>query len=109
MKFFFVCNQQNPRPFKSKSERLYAVLEGEKMLNYRQLINHPKLGKQWQTSSANEFGRLAQGIGGRIKGTNTILFIKKEDIPEERMKDITYGKFVCNVRPEKMRKTEQDW
>ena len=91
----------NPRPSKSKAERLYAVLEGDRMLNYRQLISHPKLGEQWQTSSANEFGRLAQGIGGRIKGTNTIFFIKKEDIPEERMKDITYGKFVCNVRPEK--------
>ena len=25
----------NPRPFKSKAERLYAVLEGDKMLNYR--------------------------------------------------------------------------
>ena len=62
----------NPRPSKSKAERLYAVLEGDKMLNYRQLINHPKLGEQWQTSSANEFGRLAQGIGGRVKGTNTI-------------------------------------
>ena len=99
----------NPRPSKSKAERLYAVLEGDKMLNYRQLINHPKLGEQWQTSSANEFGRLAQGIGGRVKGTNTIFFIKKEDIPEERMKDITYGKFVCNVKPEKMRKIEQDW
>ena len=98
----------NPRPSKSKAERLYAVLEGDKMLNYRQLINHPKLGEQWQTSSANEFGRLAQGIGGRVKGTNTIFFIRKEDIPEEIMKDITYGKFVCNVRPEKMRKIEQD-
>ena len=35
----------NPRPSKSKAERLYAVLEGDKMLNYRQLINHPKLGE----------------------------------------------------------------
>ena len=35
----------NPRPFKTKSEKLYIVLEGDKMLNYRQLINHPKLGK----------------------------------------------------------------
>ena len=73
------------------------------MLNYRQLINHPKLGEQWQISSANEFERLYQGIGGRAKGTDTIFFIRKEDIPEERMKDITYSKFACNVRPQKMR------
>ena len=75
----------NPRPSKSKVERLYAVFEGDKILNYRQLINHPKLGEQWQTSCANEFGRLSQGIGGRVKGTNTIFFIRKEDIPEERL------------------------
>ena len=71
------------------------------MLNYRQLIKHPELGEQWRYSSANEFGRLAQGIGGRVKGTNTIKFIPRQQIPEERMKDVTYGKFVCNVRPEK--------
>jgi hypothetical protein len=49
-------------------------------------------------SGANEFGRLAQGIGGQTKGTNKIVFIKEEDIPKERQKDCTYGKFVCNVR-----------
>ena len=98
-----------PKAFQNQVRKLYAVLEGDKMLHYRQLINHPKLGEQWQTSSANEFGRLGQGIGGRVKGTNTIFFTRKEDIPEERMKGITYGKFVYNVRPEKMRKIKQDW
>ena len=68
----------NPRPSKFKAERLYAVLEGDKMLNYKQLINYPKLGEQWQTSSASEFGRLAQGIAGRIKGTNTIFLSRKK-------------------------------
>ena len=53
--------------------------------------------------SSNEFGRLAQGIGKRIKGTDTTRFISKQQVPEERMKDVTYGKFVCNVRPEKMK------
>ena len=56
---------------------------------------------KWQISSANEFGRLAQGVGGRIKGTNTIIFICMEDVPKERMKDVTYGQFVCMVWPEK--------
>jgi hypothetical protein len=27
-----------------------------KLLNYRQLMKHPKYKKQWSTSSANEFG-----------------------------------------------------
>ena len=51
--------------------------------------------------AANEFGQLAQGVGGQIKGTNTISFIHKHELPKSRMKDVTYGQFVCNERPEK--------
>eukprot|EP00956_Cyclotella_meneghiniana_P023795 scaffold46957_cov29-Cyclotella_meneghiniana.AAC.1 len=73
-----------------------------KMLNYRQLLRHPDYKKDWSLSSANEFGRLANGVGGRIKNpTNTIKFVRYEDIPKERRKDVTYGQFVCTVRPEK--------
>ena len=35
----------------------------------------------WSNSLANEFGRLAQGIGGCVKVTNTIYFIPKSDVP----------------------------
>ena len=73
-----------------------------KSLSYRQLRQHPKLGPAWNVSSANEFGRLAQGIGGRVKGTNTIFFIPKSQVPLDRRKDVSYGKFVCKVRPEKV-------
>jgi len=86
------------------NELANAVLDGEKLLNYRQLIKHPELGDDWSFSSANEFGRLAQGIGGRVKGTNTINFIDKSEVPEDRFKDVTYGKFVCTIRPEKTEK-----
>ena len=72
-----------------------------KMLNYRQLMRHPIHKKDWQLSSANEFGRLANGVGGRIKGTNTIKFIRMQDVKKGRMKDVTYGQFFCLVRPEK--------
>jgi hypothetical protein len=41
-------------------------------LKYRQLIRDPKYKEKWLQSAANEFGRLAQGVGGRFKGTNTI-------------------------------------
>jgi hypothetical protein len=84
-------------------EQAMAVLDKEsgKLLNYRQLLVHPKYSKDWSVSSANEFGRLAQGVGGRIKGTNTIYFIHESEIPTERRKDVTYGSFVCTVRPEK--------
>ena len=72
-----------------------------KMMNHRQLIRSPQHHKVWNTSSANEFGRLADGVGGRIKGTKTIIFIRKDQIPNDRIKDITYGQFVCTIRPEK--------
>jgi hypothetical protein len=86
------------------NELANTVMDGDKMLKYRQLIQHPDLGKEWRFSSANEFGRLAQGIGGRISGKNTISFIDKSAVPEDRFKDVNYGKFVCSVRLEKAEK-----
>ena len=84
-----------------------AVMDQEtgKMMNYRQLIRNPKYKEVWSKSSANEFGRLANGIGGRIKNpTNTIKFIKESQVPKDRRKDVTYGQFVCSIRPEKSEK-----
>jgi hypothetical protein len=73
-----------------------------KLLNYRQLMNSPKYKRAWSLSAANEFGLLANGIRGRIKNpTNTIEFIFQHKVPADRMKDVTYGQFVCTVRPEK--------
>jgi hypothetical protein len=41
-------------------------------------------------------------VGGRIENpTNTIQIIHQHEVPKERMKDVTYGQFVCTVRPEK--------
>ena len=80
-----------------------AVLHPEtgQPMKYRQLITHPDFRVVWNCSSANEFGQLAQGIDCRIQGTNTIHFICKEEVPLDRLKDITYGKFVCELKPNK--------
>ncbi len=81
-----------------------AVMDKDtgKLLNYRQLMNSPKYKKTWSLSADNEFGRLANGIRGRIRNpTNTIEFISKHKTPADRRKDVTYGQFVCSVRPEK--------
>jgi hypothetical protein len=64
-------------------------------------MKHPQFRADWSHSSANEFGRLAQGIGGRIKGTDTIRFVSKTAVPPDRYKDVTYGKFVCEIKPNK--------
>lgn len=84
-------------------QQALAVMDKDtgQMLNYRALIRDPKYRKDWLLSAANEFGRLAQGVGNRIKGTNTIHFIKRNEVPADRFRDVTYGQFVCTVRPEK--------
>ena len=66
-------------------------------------MQNTKYKKQWSIYSANKFRRLANGTRGCIKGTNTIQCICKYDMPAARRKDVTYGQFVCNVRPEKKR------
>jgi hypothetical protein len=69
-----------------------------KSMEYRELITNPKTKIKWTHSSANEFGRLAQSVGGRIKGTNTIKFIQQADVPTNKI--VTYARFVCVMRPQ---------
>ena len=38
---------------------------------------------------------------GQNDGTNIIFFIHKGEVPIERWKDVTNGRIVCNVRPQK--------
>jgi hypothetical protein len=81
-----------------------AVMDADtgKLLNYCQLMQSTKYPDAWSLSSANKFGRVANGVGGCIKNpTNTIQFVHQHEVPKERMKDITYGQFVCTVRPKK--------
>ena len=86
-------------------DQALAVMDKQSgnMLNNRQLLRHPAYRKQWSLSSSIEFGRLANGVGGRGKNlTNTIKFICKGDVPKGRHKDVTYGQFVCTVQPERL-------
>ena len=82
-----------------------AVLDSAtgEMLEYRHLIKHPQYKDTWMNKSfGDEVGRLAQGRKQTgIEGTNTLFFINFEQIPRDRIKDITYDRICCNVRPEK--------
>ena len=56
-----------------------AVMDEQtgRLIKYKQVMRDSKYKKKWSTSSANEFGRLANGVGNCIKNpTNTIKFIK---------------------------------
>ena len=53
-----------------------------KILSYIQLMRNPKFKNNWSTSSENEFGRLENGVGGRINNpTKNITIITRNDIP----------------------------
>ena len=42
-----------------------------------------------------------QGMPGRVKGANTIIFINKEDTPTASWRNVTYGRVVVSYIPEK--------
>jgi hypothetical protein len=77
-------------------------------LKHRQLRRDPRYKATWDTSYANELGRLCQGIGSgttptskRVAGTNTFFLIDYHDIPAHKRKEICHTMVVCEVRPEK--------
>ena len=80
-----------------------AVLDSTtgEMMEYRHLIKHPQHKERWGRSFGDEIGRLAQGRKGGIEGTDTIFFMPYEQIPRDRIKDITYDQVTCSIRPEK--------
>ena len=61
--------------------------------NISSIIQTAKLSQTWQRLSANEFGRLAQRVGGRIEGTETIKFLQYHEMPKDRQP--THARFVC--------------
>jgi hypothetical protein len=76
----------------NKFNQAMAVMDADtgKLLNYRQINRSTKYREVWSLSSANVFGLLANGIGGRLKNpTNTIEFIFQHEVPTERLKDFT--------------------
>lgn len=81
-----------------------AVMDAEtgEMMEYRHLIRKDKYKKVWGHSFGNEIGRLAQGMPGRVEGTNTFFFIDYGKIPANRKNDVTYARICCNIRPEKV-------
>ena len=57
---------------------------------------------RWNQALSNEWGRVANGNMSGIKGTNTLKFISKRDVPST--KAVTYGSFVCDHHPLKTEK-----
>ena len=60
-----------------------VIGEGGELLEYKQIIANPKMQATWTHSYGNEIGLLSQGMPGRNTGTNTIVFIHKNQVPKE--------------------------
>jgi hypothetical protein len=61
------------------------------LLEFRHLIEDPKTRPTWMTAAANKFGILMTGLPRGIEGTNTMSFIRKDEVPAGRM--VTYARF----------------
>jgi hypothetical protein len=72
-----------------------------KEMEYMALMKDPRLHPLWKRGSGNECSCLFHGIRD-IPGTDTCFFIKLTNIPKDRK--ITYGKFVCDYKPQKKKK-----
>jgi hypothetical protein len=73
--------------------------ETSAILEHRHLIKDDSTFTVWNKATSNEFGRLAQGVGDHIEGSNTIIFIPRQAVPKGKI--ITYGRFVVDIRPNK--------
>ncbi len=90
-----------PMNWLCKTANSVLGVNGE-LLEYHHLISNQTTRATWQHSYGNEIGHLAQGMPGRNTCTNTIVFIKKNQVPQNRAKDVTYGLTTCLIRPEKI-------
>ncbi len=90
-----------PMKWLCKMANSVVGVNGE-LLEYRHLIANQTTRATWQHSYGNEIGCLAKGMPGQNTGTNAIIFIKKNQVPHNRTKDMTYGLITCLVRPEKI-------
>jgi hypothetical protein len=54
-------------------------------LEYHHLIQDETIFPVWNKAAANEFGRLAQGVGVRIEGSNTIFLSHVKQCPKEKL------------------------
>ena len=70
--------------------------ETGELLECRHLIKKQTLREQWGYSFGNEIGRLAQGMPGRNTGTNTVYFIDKSEISEDRWKQVNRTRLMVN-------------
>jgi hypothetical protein len=76
--------------------------KNKELLEYRHLIANQTTRATWQHSHRNKIGCLAQEMPGCNTGTNIIVFIKKNQVPQNRAKNVTYGPDLEIGRPKQI-------
>jgi hypothetical protein len=68
-----------------------AVLDNKTrdLLEYWHVIKHQEYRETWSKSFGTEIQRLATT-------TETIFFVDRKEIPQDRQRNITYGRICCN-------------
>ena len=80
------------------THNLFHIFDNSRnKLNIDALLQNRKTQKIWSRSLDNELGRLTQGFQKQVKGTDSMVFISKKKIPQNRK--VTYSNFVCDYRP----------
>jgi hypothetical protein len=74
--------QQNPQTMPMSNS---VINEDTNSLEYRDLIKYDSTFTVWNKTAANEFGILAQSVGDRIEGFNTIFFIPRQAVPKGKI------------------------
>jgi hypothetical protein len=100
----FTNNQTITLPFKQAPQTMpmaNSVINEDTgaSLEYLHLIQDDSTFPVWNKAAAHAFVRLAQGVGGRIEGSNTFFVIPRKAVPKGKI--IIYGRFVVNIRPNK--------
>ena len=83
--------------FSQSINHMYHPVDGHKMTLDELLTGDMK--DVWVTSLSNEIGRLTQGNIHGVRWTDTMEFIFRHEVPDDRK--VTYANFVCDYRPTK--------
>jgi hypothetical protein len=82
---------------------LHAVLDKTTghLMEMRHILVNPKYKELWGKSYTKELGRLTQGIPGVSKGTNTMVFNRRKNIPHDRKRNDMHAQVCVNYHTEK--------
>ena len=100
-KLSLAAQQMEMKQIKEPEEAIYTpILDAADIPSFRyDHLVKSKDGAIWERAFCREIGRLAQGYKDVI-GMNTIFPIRRSKVP--RNKRVTYGRLVCDIRPQKV-------